>query len=114
MKPLLQIGYIARVHGLRGELVLKTFDPQSTAIVRTVVELGHSLGVTVVAEGVESQATWDALRALGCDDAQGWLVAPAMPADTFLSWARERPQGTVGPVTAEGSGTRRRLRSLPA
>lgn len=32
MKPLLQIGYIARVHGLRGELVLKTFDPSSTAI----------------------------------------------------------------------------------
>ncbi len=32
MKPLLQIGYIARAHGLRGELVLKTFDPASTAI----------------------------------------------------------------------------------
>ncbi|HVU72639.1 MAG TPA: EAL domain-containing protein [Mycobacteriales bacterium] len=84
-------------------------DPQSTAIVRTVVELGHSLGVTVVAEGVESQATWDALRAIGCDDAQGWLVAPAMPAETFLAWASERDH-----APAVGSSRRRRLRSLPA
>jgi diguanylate cyclase (GGDEF)-like protein len=86
-------------------------DPQSTAIVRTVIELGHSLGVSVVAEGVESQATWDALRALGCDDAQGWLVAPAMPADVFLAWVGERE------LTAAPDGKpprRRRLRSLPA
>ena len=86
-------------------------DPQSTAIVRTVVELGHALGVTVVAEGVEAPATWDALRALGCDDAQGWLVAPAMPADAFLAWVRDRG---VNPVPHSAPSSRRRLRSLPA
>ena len=86
-------------------------DPQSTAIVRTVVELGHSLGVTVVAEGVESQSTWDALRGLGCDDAQGWLVAPAMPAETFFAWVRDH-EHDAAPGAARPD--RRRLRSLPA
>ena len=48
MKPLLQIGYIARVHGLRGELVLKTFDPDSTAINEVdVLVLGTRAGETL-------------------------------------------------------------------
>lgn len=48
MKPLLQIGYIARAHGLRGEVVLKTFDPQSTAINEVdVLVLGTRAGETL-------------------------------------------------------------------
>jgi diguanylate cyclase (GGDEF)-like protein len=48
-------------------------------IVRAVVDLGHNLGLQVVAEGVEDQATAERLTELGCDSAQGFLWAPAVP-----------------------------------
>src|SRR5207245_660084 len=44
---------------------------QETALVRGIIELGHSLHLTVVAEGIERQAQWDALAGMGCDLAQG-------------------------------------------
>jgi diguanylate cyclase (GGDEF)-like protein/PAS domain S-box-containing protein len=52
-------------------------------IVRTIVALARSLGVRVVAEGVESHEQLAALRALGCDFAQGYLISPPLPADEF-------------------------------
>lgn len=59
-----------------------------TAIVRSTIELGHSLGLEVLAEGVESKAIWDMLTELGCDVAQGFYVGMPMPADQFQSWVR--------------------------
>jgi predicted signal transduction protein with EAL and GGDEF domain len=59
-------------------------------IVRSIIDLGHSLGLTVVAEGVESQATLDRLRTFGCDRAQGWHLSPALPALDVTSWLRNR------------------------
>jgi EAL domain-containing protein (putative c-di-GMP-specific phosphodiesterase class I) len=58
----------------------------SALIVRSTIELGHNLGLRVVAEGVESQALWDQLAAWGCDVAQGFFVGKPMPTDTFDDW----------------------------
>jgi diguanylate cyclase (GGDEF)-like protein len=55
--------------------------PQSGEIVRTIVRLGHGLGMTVVAEGVETPAQAEALQAMGCNYAQGYLFSPPVEAD---------------------------------
>ena len=55
----------------------------NAAIVRTVVTLGRSLGLKVIAEGVETEAARSALIAEGCDRFQGFLFAGAMPVEAF-------------------------------
>ncbi|MFE0250022.1 putative bifunctional diguanylate cyclase/phosphodiesterase [Streptomyces sp. NPDC059010] len=65
-------------------------DNEDAEIVRCTVDLAHSLGLLVVAEGVEDDETWERLRDLGCDAVQGWLVAAAMPADETTAWLRAR------------------------
>jgi EAL domain-containing protein (putative c-di-GMP-specific phosphodiesterase class I) len=53
-------------------------------LLRTVVTLGHDLGMTVVAEGIETQEHFEAMRELGCDVGQGWLLSrPMPPEDVF-------------------------------
>ena len=56
-------------------------DMDDRSIAKTVVELGHSLSLSVVAEGVETEAQLAYLSEVGCDFAQGWLFAKAMPAE---------------------------------
>lgn len=63
----------------------------SAVIVRSTVELGHNLGLGVIAEGVESEALWEGLRALGCDTAQGHFVGRPLPADQFIDWEAHSP-----------------------
>jgi EAL domain-containing protein (putative c-di-GMP-specific phosphodiesterase class I)/ActR/RegA family two-component response regulator len=60
-----------------------------TAIVHSTIDLGHSLGLQVVAEGVEDWPTWDVLAKLGCDIAQGYFLSRAIPGEQFLAWADE-------------------------
>ena len=60
-------------------------DEADEAIVRSMIELAHNLGLRVVAEGVESAATWMRLAALGCDLAQGYHLARPLPADGLLA-----------------------------
>jgi diguanylate cyclase (GGDEF)-like protein/PAS domain S-box-containing protein len=55
-------------------------------IVRASVDLGHSLRLESVAEGVEDARTWDLLAALGCDTAQGFYVSRPLPSDEVLPW----------------------------
>jgi diguanylate cyclase (GGDEF)-like protein len=79
-----------------------TVDSEDAEIVRCTVELAHSLGLAVVAEGVEDNATFERLRDLGCDAVQGWLVAGAMPPGETTAWLRARtpaPDGAAGPPT---------------
>ncbi|WP_114973017.1 putative bifunctional diguanylate cyclase/phosphodiesterase [Rhodoferax ferrireducens] len=64
----------------------------STVIVRSTIELGHNLGLKVVAEGVESQAIWERLAGLGCDVAQGYLLSKPMPAEQFQGWESQWAQ----------------------
>ncbi|GAA2465066.1 putative bifunctional diguanylate cyclase/phosphodiesterase [Streptomyces lavendulocolor] len=65
-------------------------DNEDAEIVRCTVDLAHSLGLLVVAEGVEDDETWERLRDLGCDAVQGWLVAAAMPPAETTAWLRAR------------------------
>ncbi|HJU47578.1 MAG TPA: EAL domain-containing protein [Gaiellaceae bacterium] len=58
-------------------------DPDRAALVRAVVELGHALGLTTVAEGVESAPEVRELQRLGCDVAQGFHFARPLPAEAF-------------------------------
>ncbi|WUN31611.1 bifunctional diguanylate cyclase/phosphodiesterase [Kitasatospora sp. NBC_00315] len=61
-------------------------DDHDAAVVRCSVELAHSLGLTVVAEGVEDDETWEQLHAMGVDAVQGWLVSAALPAEQATAW----------------------------
>jgi EAL domain-containing protein (putative c-di-GMP-specific phosphodiesterase class I) len=63
-----------------------TSDADDAAIVRSIVDLAHSLGLRVVAEGVETVETWYALQDLGCDLAQGYLISRPMPGDDITRW----------------------------
>lgn len=56
------------------------------AVLESAIEMGRRLGVTTVAEGVESHADWELLCTLGCDLAQGYLIAKPMPAEDFPQW----------------------------
>jgi diguanylate cyclase (GGDEF)-like protein len=63
-------------------------DKDLETIVRSTVELGHNLGLKVVAEGVEDQESLDLLAALGCDSAQGYLISPPLPVAKFDGWLK--------------------------
>jgi PAS domain S-box-containing protein len=59
-------------------------DHETHEIVRVIINLAHSLGLKVVAEGVETQAQFDLLRKLGCERAQGYLFSKPVDRDTIL------------------------------
>jgi EAL domain-containing protein (putative c-di-GMP-specific phosphodiesterase class I) len=61
--------------------------PHLHAILRSSVELARQLNLGSVAEGIETPDEWHQLDSIGCDVAQGYLVAPALPPDTLLGWA---------------------------
>jgi diguanylate cyclase (GGDEF)-like protein len=61
-------------------------DGGDEVIVRSTVDLAHNLGLEAVAEGVETQETWDRLAALGCDTAQGFHVARPVPGELLGEW----------------------------
>jgi diguanylate cyclase (GGDEF)-like protein len=60
------------------------------AIVHSCVELGHNLGLSVIAEGVETVDVWNQLTDLGCDEAQGYYLARPMPATDLTIWLSNR------------------------
>ncbi len=64
----------------------------NVAIVRTTIELGHSLGLKVVAEGIETPEVWATLLRLGCDMAQGYFISRPMPADAVPGWVHGQGQ----------------------
>ncbi len=66
-------------------------DAADAAVVGAIVALGHALGLEVVAEGVEDQATWERLAALGCDTVQGYHVSRPLPADELARWLHAQP-----------------------
>lgn len=61
-------------------------DKRSATIVRSTINMAHDLGMSVVAEGTENIDIWDALFALGCDEAQGYYIARPMPVEIFPEW----------------------------
>ncbi|HYL91314.1 MAG TPA: EAL domain-containing protein [Burkholderiales bacterium] len=69
-------------------------DAADATIVRTIVDMAHTLGFTVIAEGVELDSQADFLRTLGCEQAQGFLFARPMPADEFSTLIGSSAAGT--------------------
>ena len=65
-------------------------DLGDLAIVRAIVDLGHSLGLLVVAEGVEEEAARDVLRTMECDQIQGFLLSRPLAIDRFEAWLESR------------------------
>ncbi len=65
-------------------------DLDDAKIVRSTIDLAHNLGLSVVAEGVENAKSWDLLRDLRCDEAQGYHMGRPTPAAEFLSWPARR------------------------
>ena len=62
--------------------------PRNAAIVRSTIDLAHSLELGVVAEGVEDAATLEALREMGCEWVQGYHFTKPLPADALVRWHR--------------------------
>jgi diguanylate cyclase (GGDEF)-like protein len=72
-------------------------DLQDAKIVRSTIELAHNLGLTVVAEGIETAKALKLLTGLSCDEAQGYFIAKPMPAKLFADWAEAwTPPDTTG------------------
>jgi diguanylate cyclase (GGDEF)-like protein len=75
-------------------------DPEFAPVVRSAIDMGHGLGLKVVAEGIETEAAAARLREFGCDVGQGYLYAKPMPLETFEAWlvGRERVPVIAFPV----------------
>jgi EAL domain-containing protein (putative c-di-GMP-specific phosphodiesterase class I) len=71
-------------------------NPQAMAIIRSVIGLGRGLGMPVVAEGVETDAQLEALRAEGCDQVQGYLISRPNPIGHFAGLVMDRGGAEAG------------------
>ena len=71
---------------------------QDDSFVRTIIDLGRNLGLTIVAEGVESEGQRRKLQELGCDLAQGFLFSRPLPRDQFFHW-KYQPDPEVRPLS---------------
>ena len=69
-------------------LNLRADAADDLVIVRSTIELGHNMGLRVIAEGVENDEAWQLLKGLGCDMAQGFFFARPLPLEEFLAWNR--------------------------
>ncbi|MGC2030240.1 MAG: EAL domain-containing protein [Steroidobacteraceae bacterium] len=78
-------------------------DPEFASVVRSAIDMGHGLGLKVVAEGIETEAAAARLRDFGCDVAQGYLYAKPMPLPAFETWleGKERVPVIAVPVDFE-------------
>jgi EAL domain-containing protein (putative c-di-GMP-specific phosphodiesterase class I) len=74
-------------------------DPRAAAIVESTIGLAHSLGMTLVAEGVEDAATAGHLAVSGCDESQGYFFSRPLPAADLERWLDTRD----APVAAGGA-----------
>ena len=64
-------------------------DADDIAIVRSTIELGHTMGLKVVAEGIENVRVWNILKDMGCDYGQGYFMCRPIPADELLTWIKK-------------------------
>jgi EAL domain-containing protein (putative c-di-GMP-specific phosphodiesterase class I) len=65
---------------------------ESRTVIKSIIDLGHSLELQVTAEGVEDRETLDYLTSLGCDLAQGYFIARPMSGDAVKSWLDQKLQ----------------------
>ena len=86
---------------------MSSADAGAVTIVTSTIELGHSMGLKVVAEGVETAAAWNLLRRLGCDFAQGYLISPPLAPAQVPGFVRQANQ-----VLPDSDSTVRQIRAL--
>jgi EAL domain-containing protein (putative c-di-GMP-specific phosphodiesterase class I) len=79
-------------------------DRDNAIIVRSIIDLGHNLGLKVVAEGVETQEAQDMLRAFDCDEVQGYYHSRPIPADAVLKYLNKPPLQVNDRSSPENSG----------
>ncbi|MDX6273981.1 MAG: hypothetical protein QOJ92_1191 [Frankiales bacterium] len=87
----------------RSFVMAMTAHPNDALIVRSVIDLGHNLGLTIVAEGVEDESALTVLANFGCDVAQGYHLSRAITAEALDSWCDRRvvvPHPRAGEVEA--------------
>jgi EAL domain-containing protein (putative c-di-GMP-specific phosphodiesterase class I) len=75
-------------------------DKDDATIVRSTIDLGHNMGLIVVAEGVENAAAWEMLKAWGCDFAQGYYISRPLPPEEFVRWLTAAQSANVSVATA--------------
>jgi diguanylate cyclase (GGDEF)-like protein len=73
-------------------------------IVRSTIDLGHNMGLKVVAEGVETSDGYAILKRYGCDMAQGYFISRPLPSPQFLAWMSESPWGRRPGASTTPSG----------
>jgi diguanylate cyclase (GGDEF)-like protein len=78
-------------------------DVGDTKIVRSTIDLGHNMGLRVVAEGIESEAVWRLLAELGCDQGQGYFMSRPIPGDQLIPWL-EKWRPPIGVDAADAVG----------
>jgi EAL domain-containing protein (putative c-di-GMP-specific phosphodiesterase class I) len=66
--------------------VMRMAREDDDTVVRSIIDLAHALGLTVIAEGVEDEETWIRLAEMGCDFVQGYALTPPLASDEFLEW----------------------------
>jgi len=66
-------------------------NSKHAVIVRSTIDLGHNLGRSITAEGVEDEATLEKLRELGRDKAQGYYMSRPLPASELVEWMAVNP-----------------------
>ena len=76
----------------RGFVRPATHGGPNRAVIESSLEMAAKLGITAVAEGVETAVEWELLRELGCPLAQGYYIAAPMPVDEFIDWASRRKE----------------------
>ena len=90
-------------------LFVQAMSTESSAetIVRSILDLARNMGLDAVAEGIEDRATWNRIRMLGCDQAQGYFVAHPMAASDLVVWDRSRALDAT-PITSRTTPMPRR------
>ena len=69
-------------------------------IVRSTIDLAHNLGLKAIAEGVENQESWDKLKELGCDSAQGYFMSKPLSAEKFQEWIKNSEWSGIQTATS--------------
>jgi EAL domain-containing protein (putative c-di-GMP-specific phosphodiesterase class I) len=104
------LSYIARLPvdelKIDRSFIKRMRDDSGATIVRSTIDLGHSLGLKVVAEGVEDEADLRMLRVFGCDQAQGYLMSRPLPVKELDEWLRTSPWAQRRPVSMEETSSK--------
>jgi len=92
------LGYLSQlpIHEIKIDKSFVTnmvLNDHDASILSFTIGLGHSLGLRVVAEGVEQPETWELLAALGCDSAQGYYLSRPLPVAELEQWLANSPWG---------------------